>query len=415
MSQLPADILKQVPVFGGLGDEEASRLAQALEEVDLPAGAVVFDEGEPGDRFYLVREGQVEVVKALGTEEARRLTTRGPGEYFGEMSLLDPAGLRTAAVRALTPVSLFSLSRADFQRLLQSHPTLAYEMVRVLTLQLRDNNDATITDLRQKNTELAAAYLELKAAQAQIIEKEKLEQELRTAQRIQQSILPGELPRLAGYDFGALMMPARSVGGDLYDLIPLGKGRMGIAVGDVSDKGVPAAIFMALTRSLLRAEATRVFSPRRALERVNRLLLDMNEDGMFVTLLYGILDAGQQAFTYTRAGHELPLILTASGDSCLAEPGKGAPLGLFESVGLDEQTIALASGDALLIYSDGATDITAGSDELFGMERLIASARGAMRHGRAQALCDAIWRDIDAYRGGAALADDVTLVAARAA
>lgn len=414
MSQLPADILKQVPVFRALGDEEAGRLAQALEEIDLPTGAVVFGEGEPGDRFFVVREGQVEVVKALGTEEERRLTMRGPGEYFGEMSLLDPAGLRTAAVRAVTPVRLFSLSRADFQRLLQTHPILAYEMVRVLTLQLRDNNDATITDLRRKNSELAGAYLELKAAQAQIIEKEKLEQELRTAQRIQQSILPGELPRLAGYDFGALMMPARSVGGDLYDFIPLGKGRLGIAVGDVSDKGVPAAIFMALTRSLLRAEATRVASPRRALERVNRLLLDMNEDGMFVTLLYGILDASQRTFTYARAGHELPLILTASGDSCLAEPGKGAPLGLFAEVGLDEQVIALAPGDALLLYSDGATDITDGTDALFGMERLRASARAAMRQGRGQALCDAIWRDIDAFRSRAALADDVTLVAAAA-
>ena len=156
----------------------------------------------------------------------------------------------------------------------------------------------------------------LKAAQAQIIEKEKLEQELRTARRIQQSILPMELPRLPGYDFGATILSARTVGGDLYDFIPLGEGRLGIAVGDVSDKSVPAAIFMALTRSLLRAEATRSVvrppSPRQALQRVNKLLLDMNDAGMFVTLLYGILDGPRRTFSYPRAGHELPLIVHAS-------------------------------------------------------------------------------------------------------
>ncbi len=385
-----------------------------MSEVDLPAGQLVFAEGEPGDRFYLVREGSVEVVKALDTAEARRLATRGPGEYFGEMSLLDPVGLRTATVRTLTSAQLLSLSRSDFNHLLQTHPTLAYEMVRTLALQLRDNNNATISDLRRKNTELAAAYLELQAAQAQIIEKEKLEQELRTAKRIQQSILPAELPRVPGYDCGALMVPARSVGGDLYDFIPLGRGWLGIAVGDVSDKGVPAAIFMALTRSLLRAEVTRAASPRRALERVNRLLLDMNQDGMFVTLLYGILDAAQRTFTYVRAGHELPLLVRSSGEAGLLERGRGAPLGLFEQVGLDEQVTALRPGDTLLIYSDGATDATDNRDALYGAERLFASATAAVGAASAQGFCDALWTGIDAHRGGALQADDVTLVALRA-
>jgi serine phosphatase RsbU (regulator of sigma subunit) len=384
-----------------------------MEETTLAPGQVLFVEGEPGDRLYIVFDGEVEVVKALGTGEERRLSVRGPGDYFGEMSLLDPAGLRTASVRSLTPVRLFSLSRQDFQELLQTHPNLAYEMVRVLTLQLRDSNNATITDLRQKNHDLAVAYAELKAAHAQIIEKEKLEQELRTAQRIQLSILPSGLPRLRGYDFGAVMMPARSVGGDLYDFIPLGRGRLGVAVGDVSDKGVPAAIFMALTRSLLRAEATRAASPRRALERVNRLLLDMNDAGMFVTLLYGILDVERQEFAYARAGHELPLVVRTGSGAWLAEQGRGSPLGLFDGVALDERTIPLFPNDTLLLYTDGATDITDSGDVLFGMERLQESARLAAHRESAQAFCDHIWRNLETHRGSAVQADDVALVAFR--
>ncbi|MCU0508238.1 MAG: SpoIIE family protein phosphatase [Anaerolineae bacterium] len=408
-----AEILKDATVLRALSAQEAGAVARVMEEVDLAAGQTVFVEGEPGDRFYIVEAGLLEVVKALGTEEQRRLAERGPGEYFGEMSLFDPAGLRTATVRAITPARLLSLHRADFQNLLKAHPALAFEMLRVLTLQLRDNNNATITDLRSKNSELATAYAELKAAQAQIIEKEKLEQELRTAKRIQQSILPSALPQLAGYSFGAFIAPARSVGGDLYDFIPLDDGRLGIAVGDVSDKGVPAAIFMALTRSLLRAEATRVSSPRLALERVNRLLLDMNEDGMFVTLLYGILDAEQRTFTYTRAGHEVPLRILPSGDVRLAERGTGAPLGVFAEIGLDERTVVLAPGETLLIYSDGATDVIDFSEALYGIDRLRATAAGAAGAATAQEFCSTLWSDLEAYRGEAAQADDVTLVALR--
>jgi phosphoserine phosphatase RsbU/P len=419
--QHSADTVRRASVFSALSDEEAGRLAQLMEEVELSTGQSAFFEGEPGDRLYVVAEGRVEVVKALGTEEERRLTIRGPGDYFGEMSLLDPVGLRTATVRALVPTRLYCLSRADFQALLKTHPILAYEMVRVLTLQLRDSNNATITDLRRKNIDLAAAYMELKAAQAQIIEKEKLEQELRTAQRIQQSILPGELPRLRGYDFGAVMMPARSVGGDLYDFIPLGRDRLGIAVGDVSDKGVPAAIFMALTRSLLRAEATRSPSrppsPRQTLERVNRLLLDMNEDGMFVTLLYGILDARSGVFAYARAGHELPLLVRERDGytATLAGHGRGVPLGLFDPAALDENTIELSPRDTLLLYTDGATDMTDSGEVLYGIERLQESACEAGRCAAAQAFCDEIWRRLAEHRGRAVQADDVALVALRAA
>jgi serine phosphatase RsbU (regulator of sigma subunit) len=121
------------------------------------------------------------------------------------------------------------------------------------------------------------------------------------------SVLPETLPDLPGYEFGALMIPARAVGGDFYTFFQLPKNRLGIVVGDVSDKGVPAALFMALTYSLIRAEAVRTSSPVQAFRKVNQHLLQMNSSSMFVTMVYGILDCGNGEFRFARAGHH-PLI-----------------------------------------------------------------------------------------------------------
>ena len=167
--------------------------------------------------------------------------------------------------------------------------------------------------LQAQNLELEKAYRELQEAQAHRIEKEKLERELHLAWEIQHSMLPRSLPRFTGFDFGARIVPARVVGGDFYDFIPLDEHTLGVAVGDVSGKGLPAAIFMAMTRSLMRAEASRTRSPGEALRGVNKQLLEMNEASMFVSVLYGILDGKTRRFHYARAGHELPLLCNASG------------------------------------------------------------------------------------------------------
>src|SRR5262249_36384695 len=158
---------------------------------------------------------------------------------------------------------------------------------RSLSARLREADNATICELREKNRQLSEAYQSLQAAQAQLIEKEALERELQVARDIQEQMLPRALPAPPGFEVGARMVPARIVSGDFFDCIPLGPATAGIVVGDVCGKGVPAALYMALTRSLLRAEVSRNVSARAALQRVNRLLCEMNDTGMFVTLLYG--------------------------------------------------------------------------------------------------------------------------------
>lgn len=407
-------LIRQVPLFAPLRGTETQFLAEILREFQIPTGTLLFREGELGSSFDIIVDGQLEIIKALGTPDERLLAVRGPGEFLGEMSLLDPDGRRTASVRARTAVRLLEMARPDFDALLQHRPALAYEMVRVLSLRLRESDNATIADLREKNRELAQAYVELKAAQAQIVEKEKLEQELRTAHWIQQSILPRELPRLPGFDFAARMEPARAVGGDLFDFIPLGRDRVGVVIGDVSDKGVPAAIFMALTHSLLRATASPAATPGKVLQRVNHLLLDMNEAGMFVTVLYGVVDRAAGEFRYARAGHELPLLFNKDGLASVPERGAGQPLGIFGAPLLDERAVPLPPGAAVFLYTDGATDLTDPEEILFGLERLQAAAQVSLPGSSAQGWCDRVWQALTAYQGASSQDDDVALVAIRA-
>jgi serine phosphatase RsbU (regulator of sigma subunit) len=282
-----------------------------------------------------------------------------------------------------------------------------------LSLRLSQSHNTTIADLREKNRQLAQAYEELKAAQAQIIEKERLEKELETARWIQQSILPRTLPTQPGFDFGAFLMPARAVGGDLFDFISLSDHQIGVVIGDVSDKGVPAAIFMALTYSLLRAESVRWSSPARVLQATNHHLLGMNNAGMFVTVLYGVLDCRDRNFLYARAGHELPLHLGPAGEVVAAEVGIGQPLGLFDAPELEERSITLQPGALQLMYTDGATDLMDPQGARFGLERLRAVAQ-LSRSNTAQAFCERLWSALDEYRATSAQFDDVALVAIRA-
>ena len=171
-------------------------------------------------------------------------------------------GLRTASVRAYSKSNLFEMTRSEFDSLINRNPTLAYEMVRVLSLRLKDSEATTIHDLREKNIQLTKAYQELEAAQAQLVEVEKLERELELAREIQLGILPRTLPEHPDAIFDACITPTRAVGGDFYDFIPKEDHVIGIAIGDVSDHGVPSALLMALTVTLLRAEVNREHAMR---------------------------------------------------------------------------------------------------------------------------------------------------------
>jgi serine phosphatase RsbU (regulator of sigma subunit) len=203
-----------------------------------------------------------------------------------------------------------------------------------------------------------------------------------------------------------------AVGGDFYDFIALDDDRFGVAVGDVTDHGVPAALFMALTATLLRVEAQRSGSPKNVLIEVNRLLLDMNEAGMFVTLLYGILDCKKNTFHYARAGHELPLVMNPHGKWENVGQAVGQPLGLFDEPLIDEQTLDLPSDSLLLLYTDGVPNALDKQNQRFGLENFLGAISGE-KDQPAQELCTQVLETMDAFRGEENPYDDVTLVAVK--
>jgi serine phosphatase RsbU (regulator of sigma subunit)/anti-sigma regulatory factor (Ser/Thr protein kinase) len=242
--------------------------------------------------------------------------------------------------------------------------------------------------------------------EGQARERERIEQELRVAQLIQQQFLPHELPELKGWHVAAYYRPAREVGGDFYDFIELPGDRIGIVVGDVTDKGVPAALVMATTHSLLRAEAPRLVSPARVLERVNNLLVDEMPPKMFVTCLYAVLDPAAGTLVFANAGHNLPYVGTNEGT--LELRATGMPLGLLADMAYEETSAVLRPGNSLLLHSDGLAEAHSPDREMYGFPRL----KKVMGEGRdGEALIDQLLESLDDFVGPTwEQEDDITLV-----
>jgi sigma-B regulation protein RsbU (phosphoserine phosphatase) len=410
---MTTNLLSNIPLFIDLPAKELDHIISAMGVREMKDHEILFREGDTGEDFYVVMRGELEVLKAEGEADEMVLNVLRVGEYCGEMSLILPEGHRTASVRARGDTALLSMSRDQFLDLTRKYPRLSRSMVKVLSQRLDAANTQTFHELTEKNKQLQTAYDELKAAQAQLIEKERLERELQVAADIQLSILPDELPVLDDFDFGARILPARQVGGDLYDIFLLKDGKMGVLIGDVADKGVPSAIFMARAHALIMAEADTGKNAGDTLQRVNRHITRLQKSTQFVTVLYGILDVETRIFSYARAGHEPPLLLHSDGTVERLPHNSGMALGLWDTVTLDERTVELPHGSTLLLFTDGMTDCRDPQGEAFGLER-IKTTLGGLYNKNAQHVCDHLLGTLINYQDGAKQDDDVTLVAIRA-
>jgi serine phosphatase RsbU (regulator of sigma subunit) len=233
------------------------------------------------------------------------------------------------------------------------------------------------------------------------------EKELEMARGVQRSLLPSCLPRILGFTLAADWRPAREVAGDFYDFFPLADGRWGMVLADVSGKGAPAALYMAMARSLIRSEAGRYSKPSAVLTEVNRRLLVESCGEMFVTVFYAIVDPVLRSLTYASAGHEPPFLRRASGGVERLAYG-GLIMGLFEELTLTDGTLNLGSGDTLVAYTDGLTDTVNNQDDAWGHTRLadaVISAPAA-----AQDILTHILKDLAAFAGPVPQPDDITLL-----
>ncbi len=242
--------------------------------------------------------------------------------------------------------------------------------------------------------------------QAEARDRERIEQELKVAQLIQQQFLPKSVPDLPSWHVAAFYRPARTVGGDFYDFISLPDGRLMIVIGDVTDKGVPAALVMASTHALLRGAAPRLISPGQVLAHVNDLLCVDIPAHMFVTCLALVLDPVTGLLEFANAGHDVPYVGTADGVAELR--ARGMPLGLMPGMEYEEKTFQMRPGDSVLLHSDGLAEAHSADREMFGFPRVSALVgRGAA----GEALIDACLAELAAFTGpGHEQEDDITLV-----
>ncbi len=269
--------------------------------------------------------------------------------------------------------------------------------------------------VRLLQTRLAIEKLE-KESELVRLNAERMEHELHLARRVQIGLHPAGAPRIGSLDIASVSLPAFEAGGDYYDFFRLGERRLGLAIGDVSGKGLPAAIYMTLVKGVMKAYAASGASPRMVLEQANAMIYESFSRGWFISMIYAIIDMDTRTLTYARGGHNPPLLFSEHTRSSSAR-ASGMALGLastplFADI-LTEVTLPLHPGDALLLYTDGFTEAMNGDKEELGDERFEMMVRRNLRHPSASAMLEGIQSDLKGFIGSAAQHDDMTMIMVR--
>ena len=386
--------ISHLQLFSSIPYEAVEKVLADCATRDVAAGTVLLEPGQLNDSIHLLVSGRLRIH--LDRADSTDYIPVEEGGCFGELSIIDGHPVSAYVVADQASRILTIHERLFWERLIPQ-PGVARNLLNVLSERMRANRDMILE--RIKDT----------------LALEHLQKELSIANNIQLSMLPPGarlFPDRSEVEAYATMEPAKDVGGDLYDAFFAAPDRLFVAVGDVSGKGVPAALFMARTITQLRMEAVRRRSPSAILEAVNRALCDGNDAGMFVTLFCGILETDTGKFSFANAGHNPPLFLGASGRRELMDVKKGLVAGIIETSRYPLGTCQLAPGDSILMYTDGVTEAMNTRDEFYSEERLLAT------------VCSGGWEDprslvarvrstIADFARGAAQADDITMLAMR--
>ncbi len=244
-------------------------------------------------------------------------------------------------------------------------------------------------------------------------QQERLRREMEIAQTVQQGLLPKTFPTIPGYEVHGASTAAREVGGDFYDIIPVSDGHYGIVIADVADKGLGAAMFMVMCRSLLYSCAQRQLSPSKVLAELNAQILEFSTSDMFVTVFYGVLDTAARTLTYCNAGHNPPAHFRAAGESIELITTAGMALGVIDDISADEASLELGPNDRVLLYTDGITEAIDPAEEQFGIDRL-RDVLCRTRDEDAEQTVRHVLDEVNEFAAGQPQFDDMTLLVVRA-
>jgi serine phosphatase RsbU (regulator of sigma subunit) len=361
---------------------------------------------EAANEYYRgqpVMHDRVKIVTSQSRLEAARNNTQAALDHLLESAeMLEKMEGRWWRARILLEMGNLHLKRNEPEDVDQAQSYFRDALAEFKEMNVNYYPDVIIDKLRQVRNR----------SRAQAIAHRKLNQELAEAGRVQHTFIPAHSPEIPGYDISGVLLPARETSGDFYDFIDLGDGKLGIAVADVGDKGAGAALYMAMSRTLIRTYAgENRLSPEEVVNQVNRRILVDTQRGIFLTLVFGILDTNENTLTYVNAGHNPPILVKPleNGYNLSSLLRTGTLVGLFQESTWEARTIELNPGETLVFYTDGITEAQDEYGEFFDSKRL-AKVLGDVYSPSAETYRNAILESVQTFTGAAPRLDDITLI-----
>jgi sigma-B regulation protein RsbU (phosphoserine phosphatase) len=417
------------PVY--LHAEALDVVLQSLPQIYLNQGEILVQQGEPSDAAFFLNQGTVSVYAETLFGSVPLATVHAP-QLIGEIGVLADLP-RTASVKAITPATVYRISRLELLEIGRKTPELLLIIIGQLGRQLdavnrtvslytnalaalekREFDSRILEQLENPPPQLAEFSTAFHRFASQILDKRRQHDELASAAIIQQSFLPKTANLVAiesVLELHAEMRPAREVGGDFYDFFMLDADHLAIAIGDICGKGIAASLFMAVVVTVLRTAAREEKNVASTVSRANSLLCRDNESSMFATAFCAVLNLRSGILEYCNCGHNAPFLLLSSGE-IRSFPATGLPLALYGDRSPAVASVTLKSSDTLVLFTDGVTEAMSPSQEEFGETAFIETLAG-LRDRPVAEIVSCIFSTLDSFAQEAEQTDDITCIAIR--